>query len=145
MRRSPALLLALVATGCGPVLATSVVDDAEVALARAHAAQSEKYALYETTLADLLLVKAKEEQGYARYSEARDLAADAQKSAEAATRKAAERGTSADAPPVPTATVQHPRTSGGTQTAPPVASPEVVPVAPPESKPKAPIDPGHLP
>ena len=108
------------------MLATSVVDDAEVALARAHAAEGEKYAPYETTLADLYLIKAKEEQGHARYSEARDLAADALQHAEAATQKAAEHRTSADAPPMPTATVQHPD-------------------APPERKPKAPIDPGNLP
>ena len=130
------------------MLATSVVNDAEVALARAHAAEGEKYALYETTLADLYLVKAKEEQGHAHYSEARDLAADALLHAEAATRKAGERRTSADAPPMPTANVQHadvapapPSTSAAP--APPPASP--APAAPPERKPKAPIDPGNLP
>ena len=144
------------------MLATSVVDDAEMALARAHAADGEKYALYETTLADLLLVKAKEEQGHAHYSEARDLAGDALQNAEAATRKAAERTTSADAPPMPTATVQHPETSAGTPVKPPSRPPAepqeprtvqqpgpppppAVPAAPPERKPKAPIDPGHRP
>ena len=130
MRRPLPLLIAAVAVGCGPLLATSVVDDAEVALARAHAADGEKYALYETTLADLYLVKAKEEQGYARYSDARDLAGEAVRYAEAATRKAAERRTSADAPPVPTANVQHP---------------DAPPAKPPERKPKTPIDPGNLP
>ncbi len=139
------------------MLATSVVDDAEVALARAHAAEGEKYALYETTLADLYLAKAKEEQGHAHYSEARDLAADALLHAEAATRKAGERRTSAEAPPMPTATVQHPdvapagRSEGPPEPARTVVQPSqkppasAAPAAPPERKPKAPIDPGNLP
>ncbi len=142
------------------MLATSVVDDAEVALARAHAAEGEKYALYETTLADLYLIKAKEEQGHARYAEARDLAADALQHAEAATRQAAEHRTSADAPPVPTANVQHPEVPPpaprpeGPESTPPrtVQQPGKAPTpgspgpaAPPEHKPKAPIDPGNLP
>jgi len=108
-------------------MATGVVDDAEVALARAHGAESEKYAPYETTLADLYLLKAKEEQGHARYSDAKQLAADALKYAEAATRKTAERRTTVPSPAVPTATVQHPD----------------VPAVKPQ--PKAPIDPGNLP
>ena len=142
LRRPSALVFAALAVGCGPVLATSVVDDAEVALARAHAAEGEKYALYETTLADLYLIKAKEEQGHARYSEARDLAADALQHAEAATRQAAEHRTSADAPPVPTANVQHPEVAPPSVTPP---APSATPSAPPERKPKSPIDPGKLP
>ena len=120
-------------------MATSVVDDADVALARAHAAEGEKYALYETTLADLYLIKAREEQGHARYSDAVALAADALKYAESATRKAAERRTSAAAPPTPTANIQRP----AEEKKPP-------PVPPPEGerkviKPKSPIDPGNSP
>ena len=91
---------------CGPVTATSVIDDAEVALLRAHAAEGEKYALYETTLADLYLQKAKEEQGHARYADARELADNALRQAQIATRKAAERRTS-DTTPAPRATIQH--------------------------------------
>ena len=141
------------------MLATSVVGDAEVALARAHAAEGEKYAPYETTLADLYLVKAKEEQGYAHYSDARDLAGEAVQFAEAATRKAAERRTSADAPP--TANVQHPDAPAAVAPAPaatsPAAPPTVqqpsqnpppagpTPAPPPERKPKSPIDPGNPP
>jgi len=98
LRRLLPLLLAAAAAGCGPLLATSVVGDAEVALSRAHAAEGEKYAAYETTLADLYLAKAKEEQGYAHYSDARDLGGEALRFAEAATRKAAEHRASADAP-----------------------------------------------
>src|SRR5438105_571138 len=96
----------LLAVACGPVAATSVIDDAEIALLRAHAADGEKYALYETTLADLYLAKAKEEAGHARYSDAHDLAADALRYAETATRKAAERRTT-DTAPTPQATIQH--------------------------------------
>ena len=156
MTRPTALLLAF-AAGCGPVMATSVVDDADVALARAHAAEGEKYALYETTLADLYLMKAREEQGHARYSDAASLAADALKYAESATRKAAERRTSAAGPPTPTANIQRPAEE---KKPPPVPPPEgerrVItpapspapapgPAPPPEKKPKSPIDPGNSP
>lgn len=105
--RLPRLLacLAAVAAGCGPVAATSVIDDAEVALARAHASDSEKYATYETTLADLYLAKAKEEQGNAHYSDAQELAADAVKYASAAVKKATERRNSASSPPAPAARI----------------------------------------
>src|SRR5438552_10428856 len=138
-------------------MATSVVDDADVALARAHAAEGEKYALYETTLADLYLIKAREEQGHARYSDSAALAADALKYAESATRKAAERRTSAAAPPTPTANIQRPAEE---KKPPPVPPPEgerrVItpapspapapgPAPPPEKKPKSPIDPGNSP
>lgn len=98
-------LLVLLAAACGPVGATSVINDAEVALTRAHAADGDKYALYETTLADLYLAKAKEEQGHAHYADARDLAADALRYADAATRKAGERRSS-DSSPAPRATIQ---------------------------------------
>lgn len=121
-------------------MATSVVDDADVALARAHASEGEKYALYETTLADLYLIKAREEQGHARYFEASQLASEALKYAETATRKAAERRTSATAPPTPTATVQRP---AEVPPAPPPVPPEKQPAAPEKRPPKAPIDPGN--
>jgi hypothetical protein len=105
---SRALPLALIAAAsCGPIAATTVIDDAEVALARAHAADGAKYALYETTLADLYLMKAKEEQGHARYTQAQELAADALKLAQAATRKAADGRSSGTATPAPQATIKH--------------------------------------
>jgi hypothetical protein len=127
-----ACLLALVAAaGCGPVGATTVIDDAGAALGRAHAAEGEKYAPYETTLADLYLAKAKEKQGYSRYSEAAQLGSQALKYAEAATRKAAERRTSANAPPTPNATVQHPT---GTTTPAPLVTPPPVPPEKPAAK-----------
>ena len=128
MAFSRALPLVLIAAAsCGPIAATTVIDDAEVALARAHATDGAKYALYETTLADLYLAKAKEEQGHARYAEARTLATDAVRYAEPATKKAAERRTS-DSAPAPTATIQH--GPEPTATPPPAATPPPV-VAPP--------------
>lgn len=70
--------------------ATSVIDDAQFALVRARAVEAEKYAPYETTLADLYLAKAREEQGHARYADARVLANEALRFAAAAARKAAD-------------------------------------------------------
>jgi Domain of unknown function (DUF4398) len=72
--RSVACLLALLAAGCGPVRATSVIGDAEAAVARARAAGSEKAAPYETVSAELYLTKAREQQGRAQYGAAEDLA-----------------------------------------------------------------------
>ena len=126
-------------------MATSVVDDADVALARAHAAEGEKYALYETTLADLYLMKAREEQGHAHYSDAASLAADALKYAESATRKAAERRTSAAAPPTPTANIQRPPEEKKPPPVPPPEGERKVITPTPEKKPKTPIDPGNAP
>ena len=89
-------------------MATSMIDDAEVALARAHASDGDKFALYDVTLADLYLMKAREEQGHAHYSDAADLAQVALKHAEEATRRAAEARTSGATQPAPKATIQHP-------------------------------------
>jgi len=134
-------------------MATSVINDAEVALARAHAAEGEKYATYETTLADLYLVKAREEQGRAHYTEAKELAAEALGHATAATNKAAERRATAPAPTVPTVTVRRPdvpapKPATSPKPAPTPATPAPAAPAPPqpapERKPKSPIDPGNL-
>ena len=94
-------ILACLLLGCGPVTTTSVIDDADGALVRARAANAEKYAPYETTLADLYLAKAREE--HARYADAQALAADALRFAQAAGRKASERrpATAADDAAVP--------------------------------------------
>lgn len=86
-----ATFLAVLVLACGPVTATSVIDDAELALVRARASEADRYAAYEATLADLYLAKAREEQGHARYGDARALATDALRYAEAAGRKAAEK------------------------------------------------------
>jgi len=84
------IILACLLLGCGPVTATSVVDDAELSLRRARGADSDRYAQYETTLAELYLTKAREMQGHAQYGEARALASEALRFANAANRKAAE-------------------------------------------------------
>jgi hypothetical protein len=84
------------------VAATSVIDDANLALVRARGADADKYAVYETTLADLYLAKAREKQGHAQYGDARTLATEALRFANAASRKAAERRASdAASPAVP--------------------------------------------
>jgi hypothetical protein len=133
---SRALPLALIAlAACGPIAATTVIDDAEVALARAHATDGEKYAMYETTLADLYLVKAKEAQGHARYATAQELATDALKMAEAATRKAAEGRTSGTPPPLPQAKIKR---SGEPAPAPPKPAAEPAAPAPPPAAEPAP-------
>jgi hypothetical protein len=117
---------ALLAAACGPVTASSVIDDAEAAAARAHASEGEKYAAYDTTLADLYLQKAREEQGHAHYGDAEELAEQSQKFARDASKKAAEKRASESAQPqVPHATVQRPA---------PVAPPPA-----PASEKKAPI------
>ena len=71
--RSAACLLAL-ATGCGPVGTTSVINDAEAAVARARAADGERLAPYEIVSAELYLEKAREQQGRAQYAAAQELA-----------------------------------------------------------------------
>jgi hypothetical protein len=116
--------------GCGPVGATSLVGDAEVALARAHAADGERLAPYETTLADLYLQKAREEQGYAHYSDAKALAADCVKVAEVAAKKAAERRTSGATPLAPAATIQHPALEKAAPQQPEAKPPKVIVPAP---------------
>ena len=83
-------ILACLLLGCGPLTATSVIDDAESALVRARAADADRFAPYEATLADLYLAKAREEQGHAHYADARALANEALRYAGAAARKTAE-------------------------------------------------------
>ncbi len=83
-------ILASILLGCGPVTATSVIDDADVSLRRARGADSDRYAQYETTLAELYLTKARELQGHAQYGEARVLASDALRFANSANQKAAD-------------------------------------------------------
>ena len=127
----PVLALAL---ACGPVAATSVIDDAEVALSRAHASEGDKFALYETTLADLYLVKAREEQGHARYSDASDLGEAAFKFAETAARKAGERRTSGAPAQVPAAEIERQSRTPAVEV-PPSATPAAAPAATPSATP----------
>jgi acyl CoA:acetate/3-ketoacid CoA transferase alpha subunit len=135
--------LAAAATACGAVSASSVIGDAEDAVARAHSREGEKYALYETTLADLYLVKAREEQGHAHYSDAEDLADASRKYADQAAKKAADRHAADAAAAVPTATIQRAQPPAPQ---PPAVQPEgaktVVPGAPASAPAPKPGD-GH--
>lgn len=102
--RPAACLLAWLAFGCGPVGATSVIGDAETAVARARAADGERLAPYETVSAELYLEKAREEQGRAQYGAAMDLARQSMKFAALAAQRAAEqRSRAAQPPPTPPA------------------------------------------
>lgn len=78
------------ATGCGPVISSYLIVSAQAELDGATAAESEKYAVYETTAAKELLHKAKEEQGYADFGPAIDFAYKAQDMAQKARAKADE-------------------------------------------------------
>jgi hypothetical protein len=89
--RAPILAaFAAAACACGPVSATSVISDAEAAVARAHAADGDRYATYETTSADLYLQKAREEQGAAQYGVAIGMARKSAAYADEAARKSTE-------------------------------------------------------
>ncbi len=103
-------------------------------MARAHAADGEKLAPYETTLADLYLIKAREEQGHARYADAKDLAADSIKLAELAAKKSVDHRASPPSGPIPQATL------------PPAPLPAPVPapvIVPAPEKQRLPASPGE--
>ncbi|OGQ26206.1 MAG: hypothetical protein A2138_17935 [Deltaproteobacteria bacterium RBG_16_71_12] len=76
------------AAGCGPVISTYLIVAAQADLDGARAAESEKYAVYETTAASEYLHKAKEELGYADFGPAVDYAYRAQDMAQKARAKA---------------------------------------------------------
>jgi hypothetical protein len=133
-------LIVLLPLGCGPIGATSVIAEAEVATARAHAAEGDKYALYETTAADLYLQKAREEQGYAQYSDAMDLARRSADLANAATKKAiAAKKEAGTPPPLPPATIQRPVEAPAPGPAP--VPPPPLQLAPAGTRVKEPIQP----
>lgn len=71
------LVGAATASGCGPILSTSFIIDAEAKMAAAEAAEAPTYAPYEYTAAEAYLQKAHEELGYADYGPALDFAAKA--------------------------------------------------------------------
>ncbi len=83
-RWSAAACMLLFAVGCGPITSTTAIADATVALEAAEAANAEKFAVYEYTMAQECLRKAKEEEGYSEYQPAIDLAKKARKFAEKA-------------------------------------------------------------
>ncbi len=83
VKRALPILFALL-VGCGPVRATVGVVDAERVYKDAAAAGAEHAAPYPYELAGRLLAQAKDEQGYADWSESFRLAGEAQKYAEQA-------------------------------------------------------------
>jgi hypothetical protein len=78
MRVLPVLALVVASSsllsGCGPILTTYLVVDAEAKLAGARASEAEANAVYEYTAAEAYLKKAHEELGYADYGPAIDYA-----------------------------------------------------------------------
>lgn len=91
---------ALALGGCGPIVSTSMIMDAEAKLAAAKAAEAERFAPYEYTAAEEYLHKAHEELGYADYGPAIDYAYKAAEAAERGTKRASdEKGKFLDAPP----------------------------------------------
>ncbi len=120
---------------CGTVGAASQIADAEVAVTRAHASDGDKYAVYETTAADLYLQKAKEEQGHAHYSAAETLAQKSQELAEAAAKKSTPQRNGVTPPPLPRATITHQANEGVPAPSAPAIAP--APIAAPPSSPPA--------
>ena len=74
--------------GCGPISATHAIAEATVAVEAATGVESKRYAAYEFTLAYEYLRKAREEEGYADYQAAINLANAARKFAEDAKERA---------------------------------------------------------
>jgi len=78
MRVPPAFVAvaAIVAstTGCGPIVSTYLIVDAEAKFAGAQAAEADRFAIYEYTASEAYLKKAHEELGYADYGPAIDYA-----------------------------------------------------------------------
>ena len=86
-------------SGCGPILSTYLIVDAEAKLAGAKAAEADRYAIYEYTASDEYLKKAHEELGYADYGPAIDYAYKAADLAQQGTERAnAERHKQVDEP-----------------------------------------------
>ena len=107
--RPAACLLVLLAAGCGPVRATSVIGEAEAAVARARAADGERLAPYETVTAELYLEKAREQSGRAQYGAAEDLARQSLRFARDAVERAGGQRTGTVPAPAMPATVTRPQ------------------------------------
>lgn len=91
---------ALALGGCGPIVSTSLIVDAEAKVAAAKAADAERFAPYEYTAAEEYLHKAHEELGYADYGPAIDYAYKAAEAAERGTKRASnEKARLLDGPP----------------------------------------------
>jgi hypothetical protein len=109
------ILLVFAATGCGPIMSTYLIVDAEAKLAAAEAAEAETYAVYEYTAASAYLQKAHEELGYADYGPAIDYAFKAADMASRGTARAVdEKSKHIDQPgPDPTAPLAVPASAAG--------------------------------
>ena len=77
-------------SGCGPIMSTSLIVEAEARVAASRAAEAEKYAPYEFTAAAEYLHKAHEELGYADYGPAMDYATKAAAAANKGTKRASD-------------------------------------------------------
>jgi hypothetical protein len=75
-------------SGCGPISSTHAIAEATVAVEAATGVDAKRYAAYEFTLAYEYLRKAREEEGYADYQAAINLANAARKFAEEAKERA---------------------------------------------------------
>lgn len=93
------LLAALFATGCGPIMSTQLILDAQADLDGATAAEAERYAAYELTAAREYLYKAREEQGYADFGPSIDYAQKAGRLARQARERAMKERARAEPPP----------------------------------------------
>ena len=137
MRFAP--LLALLLLGCGPIRSSVGLIQAERALRDARLAGASERAPYPFTLADELLQKAKEEQGYSAYSDSLQLALESiEQSREAA---AIARTVIPPTPPKPPAPPQVEATSAEPTSAPPdPAAAETTTTAPAPSSTPSPWD-----
>lgn len=104
----------LATTGCGPILSTYLIVDAEAQLAGAKAAEADRYAIYEYTASQEYLQKAHEELGYADYGPAIDYAYKARDLAAQGTERAKEeRSKNLDQPTTTTQSVEESTASPG--------------------------------
>ena len=90
------LAILIGASGCGPVMSTYLILDAQAELDGARTAEAERFALYEYTSAAQYLAKAREEQGYADFGPAIDYAYKAQALAKKARERANEQRSNED-------------------------------------------------
>lgn len=99
MRIVIAPLFLLVVLGCGPIRSTVGIVEAEKAWKAAERAGAAQHAPYPFGLSTELLRKAKEEQGFAAYSDAYQLSRESLEQSQEAVKVTAERGASTVATP----------------------------------------------
>lgn len=134
---SAVAVVACFGSGCGPIMSTSLIIDAEAKVAAMNAAEAEKYAPYEYTAAKEYLHKAHEELGYADYGPAIDYAYKAAAAADKGVKRAADekgreidRSNTGTATTVPAAPGTSTTTSSTTTTTTTTTTGPVVPVVP---------------